>query len=228
MNPVNHMFTGWLVANSNRNFGTRERLVITLGCLVPDLDGFGIIADMLTARSNHPLTWWAGFHHVLGHNLLFGLLFALAVYVISNRNLLVAGLSLLTFHLHLIEDFLIGRHGEGHVWTIQYMYPFNRIEWGWSGQMELNAWPNFVIAIVFLALFRLCGGDGRFFRWSSGRLASRGCVYCLDMLGDSLVNAGKRSRMQLSITHLRQITFIHQKPGQTILSCPPLPAVPPE
>ena len=149
MSPVNHLLTGWLVANSNESFTARERMAITLACVIPDLDGLGIIAESLTHGS---FRWWGDFHHVLAHNLLFGSVLSLLVYLFFRRNWMVAGFVFITFHLHLIEDLLSGRDGDGYTWSIQYLYPFSNNEWVWSGQWELNAWPNFFVIIFLLLL----------------------------------------------------------------------------
>ena len=152
MSPVNHILTGWVLANANKGFTSRERLAITLACIVPDLDGLGIVAEYLTRGSASPFTWWSDFHHVLAHNLLFGLILTIAVYLLFQRNCIIAALVFLSFHLHLLEDLVSGRQADGHIWSIQYFYPFSNTEWVWSGQWELNAWPNFAVA-VFLLLF---------------------------------------------------------------------------
>lgn len=40
-------------------------MVITLACVVPDLDGSGIIVEYLIEGSDTSITWWSYFHHVL-------------------------------------------------------------------------------------------------------------------------------------------------------------------
>ncbi|OIO71113.1 MAG: metal-dependent hydrolase [Zetaproteobacteria bacterium CG_4_9_14_3_um_filter_49_83] len=152
MSPINHILTGWVIANASASFTCRERIAITLACVIPDLDGLGLIAEFLTKSSDNPLMWWSKYHHVLAHNLLFGLLLALTVYLLFKRNWLIAAFAFFSFHLHLIEDLISGRQSDGHAWTIQYMYPFSNQEWLWNGQWELDAWPNFVVVILLLLL----------------------------------------------------------------------------
>ena len=41
MNPVSHLLTGWIVANT-ADLTTRDRVVVTLAGLAPDIDGLGI------------------------------------------------------------------------------------------------------------------------------------------------------------------------------------------
>ena len=68
MNPVTHLLVGWNVANA-ATLTQRERAVVTLGGVIPDVDGFGMIPDLLTRNTAHPTEWWGEFHHVLAHNL---------------------------------------------------------------------------------------------------------------------------------------------------------------
>jgi hypothetical protein len=52
----------------------RDRALVTIAGVIPDVDGLGIVADVLTRNSNHPVELWGKFHHVLAHNLGFALL----------------------------------------------------------------------------------------------------------------------------------------------------------
>ena len=49
---------------------------------------------------------------------------------------------------------MIGARGpDSHQWPIPYLLPFsNTWQWTWSGQWALNAWPNFFITVIALAL----------------------------------------------------------------------------
>jgi len=46
-----------------------------------------------------------------------------------------------------------GRGPEGYTWPIAYLWPWSDTpRLSWSGQWALNAWPNFVITGVLVAL----------------------------------------------------------------------------
>lgn len=152
MNPVTHMLVGWGVANVAR-LNRRERACVTLAAVVPDLDGFGVVVDLATRTTADPTEWWGAYHHVLGHNIGLGLVVAVTGFAISTRRWLVMVLSVLSFHLHLLGDVIGARGPDGEHWPIPYLLPFSDAwQLEWSGQWELNAWPNFVISIVLLAL----------------------------------------------------------------------------
>ena len=153
MNPINHFLTGWVVANADRGLNRRERLLITAAGVIPDADGFGIVAEALTRNGDHPLLWWTNYHHVLFHNIFFAAAAAAVSSFFATKRLKTAALVFLSLHLHLIGDILSGKGPDGSVWTVSYLMPFSRtFEVSWNGQLELNAWPNFVFAVTLLAL----------------------------------------------------------------------------
>ena len=111
MSPITHFLTGWLLANAPHGLGRRERALVTLAGVVPDADGLGPVAELLTRESPRPLLWWTQYHHVLGHNLLFGMLAACGAAALSKRRLWLTGaLAFVSFHLHIIGD-LVGARG---------------------------------------------------------------------------------------------------------------------
>ena len=151
MSPVTHGLIGWLAANAGK-LERKERTAVVVAGIIPDLDAAGIIAEKLTANSDKPLLWWSKYHHVFGHNLIFGIIVAVACFFITKRNWKVALLALLSFHLHLLGDVIGGKGPDGFQWPIPYFYPFfQNFTLVWSGQWMLNAWQNFVITGSALA-----------------------------------------------------------------------------
>ncbi len=152
MSPVTHFLTSWLVANTAK-INRRERALVTIAGVIPDVDGLGIIANFLTRHSERALQWWGKFHHVVAHNVTLALLVTLCSYALSKRRWVTACLAWISFHLHLIGDLVGSRGPEGYQWPIPYFWPFsNSWQWIWEGQWALNAWPNFLITGVALGL----------------------------------------------------------------------------
>ena len=150
MSPVTHFLTGWVVANCSPSLNRKERALVTLAGIVPDIDGLGAIPDLITRNSAHPLAWFSLYHHQL-HNLTFGLFVAIFCFAFANHRFTTGLLALLSFHLHLIEDLLGARGPDGYQWPIPYLLPFSRnAQLAWNGQWALNAWPNFAITICLL------------------------------------------------------------------------------
>src|SRR3954453_6299709 len=119
----------------------RDRALVTIACVIPDVDGFGLIPQVLTANSAHPLMWFSLYHHSL-HTLLFAVVVAALVFAFSQHKWLTALLAFASFHLHLLEDVLGSRGPDGYQWPIPYLKPFSGFEISWRGQWALNAWPN--------------------------------------------------------------------------------------
>ena len=149
MSPITHFLSGWVLANTIR-LSRRDRALVTLAGVAPDVDGLGAIADALTKNSRHPLDWFARYHHSL-HNFGFALLVFIAAYALANQRGKTAALALLSFHIHLFEDLIGSRAPDGYQWPIPYLMPFSpSVELTWRGQWALNAWPNIAITLVLL------------------------------------------------------------------------------
>ena len=151
MNPVTHFLVSWVVANSDSRLNRRERATVTLAGVAPDIDGLGLVAERLTIDMGQPLLWWTKYHHVLAHNLGFGLLVAVVSFLVATRRWKTALLAFFSFHAHLLCDLVGSRGPGGEQWPIPYLLPFSDAwQLTWQGQWELNAWQNFVVTITAL------------------------------------------------------------------------------
>lgn len=162
MNPVSHLLTGWVVANT-ADLTARDRALVTLAGVLPDIDGLGFVAEILTEHTTSPLVWYSKYHHVLCHNLGFGLALAATAALFGVRRWLTASLSLVAFHLHLLGDLIGSRGPDNYQWPIPYLLPFSD-KWKliWAGQWELNAWPNILLTAFLLSMTI-------YFTWKKGR-----------------------------------------------------------
>jgi inner membrane protein len=149
MSPVTHFLTGWVFANCAR-LDRRDRALVTLASVAPDIDGLGIIPELLTRNSNHPLLWFSLYHHSL-HTLIFALVTAVVFFVLAHQKWKTGVLAFVSFHLHLIEDVVGSRGPDGYQWPIPYLKPFSSaVELTWHGQWALSAWPNIAITVALL------------------------------------------------------------------------------
>ena len=163
MNVVEHFFIGWCIANTSRTFGRRERALITAAAVIPDVDGLGMLVEIPTRDTSHPLLWWTEYHHILAHNIGAAIVVTAAAYAFAQRRRpLTALLACVAFHSHIAGDIIGARGPDGYQWPIPYLLPFARYpEFSWDGQWALNAWPNFVITAIALAItFRLAWSRG--------------------------------------------------------------------
>jgi inner membrane protein len=87
MSPVTHFFAGWLLASVSptgrpTTLTRREKALVVAAAVAPDIDGLGIVPELLTRNTSHPLLWFSEYHHSL-HTLAFALLCTLAAYIIA-------------------------------------------------------------------------------------------------------------------------------------------------
>jgi inner membrane protein len=151
MSPVTHFLSGWVLANCAR-LDPKDRAIVTLACVVPDVDGLGIVPEWLTRSSAHPLLWFTLYHHSL-HNLAFGLVVMAIAAALATDRWETSLLAFVSFHVHLIEDVMGSRGPDGYQWPIPYLRPFSKaVQLTWTGQWRLDAWQNIVITIALLCV----------------------------------------------------------------------------
>lgn len=184
MSPVTHLFASWLVAAGTTD-NLRDRRLVALSGLAPDLDGLGIVVDFArqAARGGQDYFYYQKFHHTLLHGILGAVMVGVLLCFFAERRWRVMVLCFVVVHLHLLCD-LVGSRGPAieDNWPIHYLMPFTR-EWtlSWSHQWALNAWPNRVISIVLMAV----------------------CLCVPLRCGDSVVGVFNRRADQLFVSVLR-------------------------
>ena len=151
MSPITHFLVSWALAGTS-GLKRRERAAVALAGVAPDLDGLGILPEIITRSSAHPLPWFTEYHHILGHNIGFAIIVTLAgLFFARADKWKTAMLVFVSFHLHLFCDVVGARGPDGYQWPIPYLLPFSRrLDIVWHGQWALNAWQNFVITGVGL------------------------------------------------------------------------------
>jgi membrane-bound metal-dependent hydrolase YbcI (DUF457 family) len=153
MSPITHFLVSWALVGAS-GLKRRERAAVALAGVAPDLDALGIVPEILTRGSSHPLPWFSEYHHVLGHNIGFAIAVTIVGFLFSRvQRWKTAALVFVSFHLHLLGDIVGARGPDGYPWPIPYLLPFShRLDIVWQGQWALNAWPNFVITGVGLLI----------------------------------------------------------------------------
>jgi hypothetical protein len=189
MSPLTHLLASWIIAVKTTD-NLRDRRLVTLAGVAPDLDGLGIIIDIANGSfARNKLYYYPEYHHWLTHGLpgaivcaallaafarrrwrvLWLALFArrrwrvLWLELFARRRWRVFWLALLTFHFHLLCD-LVGSRGPDAMdfWPIYYFGPISQHPmWIWRHQWRLDGWQNQVITIVlFLWALRLAVKHG--------------------------------------------------------------------
>lgn len=133
MNPIVHAELSWLAAQ--RLGARRDRWLVTLAGVLPDVDGLTLLAGEEA---------YGKWHHVLTHGVVAALATSFLLAAFAKRRAAVFALSLGAFHLHLLCDLA----GSGPGWPITYLYPFSHAELMWDGQWNLASWQNSVIGLT--------------------------------------------------------------------------------
>jgi len=151
MSPVTHLLLSWSVGSAFP-LAKRDRMLVAAAGVVPDVDGMGLLLDLWANRgtAGDPALW-AGFHHVLGHNIALCLALVACTCFLATRRAPACLAVFLAFHLHLACD-LAGSRGPDQIWSIPYLLPFSKAgELAWSGQWPLNSWQNMLVTVAALA-----------------------------------------------------------------------------
>jgi hypothetical protein len=152
MSPLTHLLASWIVAVKTTD-NLRDRRLVTLAGVAPDLDGLGIVVDIANGSfaRNRPF-YYPEYHHWLTHGLPAAMVCAVVLTAFGRQRWRVFWLALLTFHLHLFFD-LLGSRGpdKWDLWPIYYFGPISRNPmWVWQHQWRLDGWQNMAITLALL------------------------------------------------------------------------------
>lgn len=101
MSPVVHLMGSWLIGSvATKN--PRDRQLVAMAGVIPDLDGFGMIVDV--ARSvvtDQPMTFqlYSRYHHILCHGWPAAIVLCGLLMYFARERWRTFALCLLTFHL---------------------------------------------------------------------------------------------------------------------------------
>lgn len=158
MSPITHFLLGWSVFE--RAFpARRDKALVVIAGLAPDLDGLGMVVDLANRALGRPeTTYYHDYHRLLTHGLPAAVAFALAAAMLGRRRLAVALAAFASVHLHLLCD-LVGSRGSlpEDVWPIHYLEPLAASPvFAWTHQWPLVGWQNFVLTalLMFVAMRR--------------------------------------------------------------------------
>jgi inner membrane protein len=152
VSPITHLLGSWVVAAVLTD-NPRDRRLVTLAGVLPDLDGLGLLIDLPNRLLGRPETsYYAQYHHFLLHGLCGALALAGLATLLARRRARVALAALVVVHLHLLCD-LAGSRGPSlsDLWPVYYFAPFSvHPMWVWKGQWRLDGGINRLIAVVLL------------------------------------------------------------------------------
>jgi inner membrane protein len=152
MHPVTHLLTGWMVANA-AELSNRDRAIVTLAGVAPDIDGIGLAVEFATRGDADPILWYSNYHHVLGHNAGFAVLCFVLAFGLGRRRRVTGLLAFVAVHVHLLGDLMGSGAADGYQWPIPYLAPLSGAwQLAWSGQWALSSWQNNLITALLMAV----------------------------------------------------------------------------
>jgi hypothetical protein len=157
MSPVTHFLTGWVLANAV-DLNRRDRAIVTIAAVAPDVDGVGNSSRNTNASFSAPLALVFGLSPRITHSprITRFALRSLCVCVRIphlNAQVDIGKPSLRCFPSPPARRSCGSRGPDGFIWPIPYLFPFsNRWIWTWGGQWKLDAWPNIALTIVLLCV----------------------------------------------------------------------------
>jgi hypothetical protein len=154
MFPVTHLLASWIIAVKTTD-NARDCRLVALAGIAPDLDGLGLITDLIRNGINHTDSFpcYQYWHHYLLHGIAGAALISVVAAMLARHRWRVLVLSMAVVHLHLLCD-LAGSRGPDPVdlWPIFYLGPFRKDPmWIWNGQWRLDGWQNQLISVGLLA-----------------------------------------------------------------------------
>ena len=85
MSPITHFLVGW-AALERALPARRDKALVTLAGLAPDLDGIGIVVDFATRCLGMPATnYYRDYHRLVGHGLPAVMLIAHSVFACARQ-----------------------------------------------------------------------------------------------------------------------------------------------
>jgi len=144
----------WVVAAKTTD-NLRDRRLVALAGILPDLDGAGMLVDFArqALHRGDDFFYYQRYHHFLLHGILGAVLIGLGLMCFAQRRGRVFLLAFLMAHLHFVCD-LLGSRGPTPLdfWPIHYLAPFTyEWTWIWKHQWALDAWPNRILTLALLA-----------------------------------------------------------------------------
>ncbi|GHT97184.1 hypothetical protein AGMMS49545_23740 [Betaproteobacteria bacterium] len=154
MSPITHFLAGWVGFESSlRN--QRDRAIVCLAGLAPDLDGAGIVIDLFNKLASLPETsFYQDWHRLYGHGITAAIVFSLFAAAFGHDRLRVAIAAFFCVHLHFLCD-LLGSRGStpDDLWGLYYLAPWDVTqEIVWQGQWQLISWQNTLISVTLMLI----------------------------------------------------------------------------
>src|SRR5207237_1211525 len=124
VSPITHALASWLLGEAPRATMRRERVLVTIAGVIPDVDGLGAVPDLATRllHLSQQTDYYERFHRDLHTAAFAAVVTALAAWLApAGGRARTAALACVAFHLHLLCDAAGSRGPDGSQWPIPYL-----------------------------------------------------------------------------------------------------------
>jgi hypothetical protein len=169
MQAPSHLIISWFVAEACGIKSPRDRRIVALSGLAPDIDSLAYVAAIVYFRFDKDLAFehvWEVIHHRYTHGLGFVVLTGIVAFLAAtrfsvfglrrgndviarptNRASRVALLCMLASAIHVFCDVVAG----GPTWPVFPAWPLSDFAWAVDWSWTLGEWPNSVVLFACLA-----------------------------------------------------------------------------
>ncbi len=169
MQAPSHLIISWFVAEACGIKSPRDRRIVALSGLAPDIDSLAYVGAIVYFRFDKDLAFehvWEVIHHRYTHGLGFVVLTGIVAFLATtrfsvfgprrrsdvvagptNRAGKVAFLCMLVSAIHVFCDVVAG----GPTWPVFPAWPLSDFAWAVDWSWTLGEWPNSVILFACLA-----------------------------------------------------------------------------
>ncbi len=207
MQGPSHLIITWFAADAAGLDAPRERRIVALSGLAPDIDVLAYIGAIFYFGFDKDLAFehvWEVFHHRYTHGFGFVLLTGVVAYLIARhgrgkeghrRAVAVAALSMAASMIHVFCDVI----GGGPTWPVYPLWPMSDFGWTVSWSWTLADWPNNLILFSCLAGMMIYGR-------LSGHSPLEAINYDLDRWFVKVLQQGSDTQVQPAIAPENQAT----------------------
>ncbi len=147
-----HLAIGWLLGEHAGLRERRDRRIVGLAGLVPDIDVlvYPLAYMAFAGNLDQAHTVYALVHHRYTHGILFAFLCAGSAWRLASNEhrLRVALLTLTAAFLHIVGDAI----GSGSDWPVYPLAPFSDWSWGVEWSIRVSDWRNVLLSATAIAL----------------------------------------------------------------------------
>ncbi|MGD9109390.1 MAG: metal-dependent hydrolase [Phycisphaerales bacterium] len=181
MAPQQHLVMSWVLSNLGYE-SRRDRIVITLCGIIPDIDGAGIVIDKITGDelySNY-LLW----HRTFGHNIFTFLALIAATFFICGRKIRPCLVTAVVLFFHFLTDIVGSAGPDSDIWPLYPFWPISNYELSVPWQWALNDWKNVAITAMCVLIMIIIAAKKR--RSLLEIVSVRADHYCIDLIKNIL------------------------------------------